>query len=185
MAAAGASSAKTSKFEDAAVNAPVVDYSQTKADGVELWAIRLPPGFDASRLDGLMLNSDGAMGDGFTVRAAPTAESGSIIPAFPSAKKNRWVLGKSFARQLVVALPPPDALASAAVPPPPLPPVPQVRNMRLCRPYPEITSPAAPPPAAATAASTSAPPAATRKRAEAPAAAGKAGKADKKARTRR
>ena len=177
---AGASSSK--KFEECPVNAPVVDYAQTKGDGIELWAIRLPPGFDPSRLDGLTLDSLGASGDGFTVREAPSVETASMLAAFPSAKKNRWMLGKPFARQLVVRVPPPATHASAEVPPPPLPRPPQVRSMRLCRPY-KVPEMCAPPAAAA---ASSSPPASTRKRAEAPASkAGKAGKADKRARTKR
>lgn len=187
MAAAGASkSSKAAKFEDAIVENPIIDYATTKSDDVELWAIRVPPGFDPAKLDSLTLRADGASGDGFTVRSAPAAEAGSIVPAFPSAKKNRWMLGKPFTRQLVVVVPPPSAHAHAAVVPPPLPPVPQVGGMRLSRPYPELKAPLPAAPgrdARASARSAEAPAAASKKRAEAPSSSSKSER--KKPKTRR
>ena len=147
MAASSSSAAahaKNSKFEDAIVSSPPIDFAQTKPDEVELWAIRVPPGFDVSRLDELSVSSAGARGDGFTLRAAPGLESGSIISAFPSAKKNRWMLGKAFARQLTVVVPPPPADTGAASVPPPLPPVPPKRGLRLSRPFPDIAPHATP-----------------------------------------
>ena len=109
MALAAASSSKEPKFVDAEVVQPPIDYSTTKSDDVELWAIRVPPGFDASRLDGLTLDTaGGARGDGFTVRAAPTCDPRLVVSAFPSTKKNRWVVGKPFTRQLAVIMDPPE-----------------------------------------------------------------------------
>ena len=62
MAAAGASkSSKAAKFEDAIVENPIIDYATTKSDDIELWAIRVPPGFDPAKLDSLTLRADGAM----------------------------------------------------------------------------------------------------------------------------
>lgn len=114
---------------------PVVDYSEIKGDDVELFAIRVPPGFDYHHLDGLRFDTAGSstQGDGFTLREAPVVESEALLSAFPSAKKNRWVAAKPFVRQLVVSMPPPEQAAAAESLPPPLPPVPQIQGLRLRR----------------------------------------------------
>ena len=111
----------------------VVDHSAIKGDNIELWAIRVPPGFDATQLDGLELNSASGIvsGDGFDLRDAPAVECEHILPAFPSAKRKRWVLAKPFARQLVVSIAPPPVSTAAQGVPPPLPPVPMASGLRL------------------------------------------------------
>ena len=106
-AAEAAGSSKEPKFVDAVVTDPPVDYKKTKDEDIELWAIRIPPGFDASRLDGLTLSAAGARGDGFTVRAQPSCDPKLVVSAFPSSKKNRWVQAKPFTRQLAVIMDPP------------------------------------------------------------------------------
>ena len=128
----------TTIFEAMGVTSPLIDHAQTKHEGVELWAIRVPPGFDASRLDQMSIGAAGASGDGFHLRDAPSIESAAVITAFPSAKKNRWLVGKRFTRQLVVSVPPPAEDGNSAVVPPPLPPVPPVSGLRLSRPFPDV-----------------------------------------------
>jgi hypothetical protein len=128
--------ASNKKFSSAEVKAPSVDFSDTRDDSVELWAIRCPPGFDASRLDGLSMGELGAEGDGFALAAAPSGGELAVLSAFPSAKKNRWLLGKGFARQFVVSVPPPPDAPSAMVQPEPLPPVPQKPGLRLRHSFP-------------------------------------------------
>lgn len=109
-----------------------IDHADIKSDEIELWAIRCPPGFDVSQLEGLDMSAAGtASGDGFEVRTAPMSECESVVSVFPSAKKKRYLVGKQFARNLVVSMPPPPAAASAAVLPPPLPPVPPPQGLRL------------------------------------------------------
>ena len=52
------SSSSSKKWAPATVNdAPPLDYAQTKGEDIELWAIRVPPGFDASQLDGLVVGA--------------------------------------------------------------------------------------------------------------------------------
>ena len=115
--AAGTSrSTKSSKAgkaakEETVINPPI-DYAETKADDVSLWALRIPPGFDPARLNGLTLDPAGVtIGDGFEIREMPVAETARMISAFPSAKKNRWLVAKPFVRQLAVIVPPPRAEA--------------------------------------------------------------------------
>ena len=120
------------KFNTAPVIAPPLDHSHVKSEDIELWAIRCPPGFDASQLEGLDMAADRVtQGEGFEVRPAPSDESDAVLSAFPSAKKGRWLLGKPFSRQLVVSLPEAPKKAAAAAPPPPLPPVPKIPGLRL------------------------------------------------------
>lgn len=140
------SSVLKKQFEDAVVSAPAIDHATAKADDVELWAIRVPPGFDVSKLDQLQLGAAGASGDGFALRETPAGESASSITAFPSAKKGKWIPGKGFARQFSVVMAPPEPHASSSMAPPPgLPPVEQKRGFRLNRPFPDI-APEPPPP---------------------------------------
>lgn len=136
-----------------AVADPVVDYADVKSGEVELWVIRTPPGFDASRLHGANISigeaaSSSSSGvataaapapdggsDGFVIRPTPQCESEGLVCAFPSGKKQRYVLGKSFARQFAVSEQIGAATAAvadaSAAPPPPLPPVPQIAGLRL------------------------------------------------------
>lgn len=146
------SSSSSKKWAPATVNdAPPLDYAQTKGEDIELWAIRVPPGFDASQLDGLAVGEAGAEGDGFVMKQMPEVECDATVCAFPSAKKKRWLVAKPFARQLVVSVPPPPLAASASSVPPPLPPVPQVPGLTfrqtsvfMSAPEPAAAEPASP-----------------------------------------
>ena len=131
--------------EENVVNPPI-DHANTEADDVSLWALRIPPGFDASRLNGLEIDPSGVTyGDGFEIREMPVVEAANIVSAFPSAKKNRWMVAKPFVRQLAVIVPPPKAEPSASEVPPPLPPVPPpTARLRLSRPFPDVPTPAVP-----------------------------------------
>ena len=140
--AASSSSSKPSKFGETTVTDPTIDHKALKGDDVELWSIRVPPGFDVAALDGITVGSDGATttlrgadGTSFMLQAAPAAECEPVVSAFPSAKKGRWLLAKSFARQYVVSAPPPGTKDSAAKDPPPLPPVPQLTSLRMRNPF--------------------------------------------------
>jgi hypothetical protein len=114
-----------------------VDYSDVKKD-CDLWMIRCPPGFDVAQLDGHQL-ADGAgeapsRGAGFVLRPVPSCEAEGLASAFPSAKKKRWLLGKAFARQFVVTVPPtaePPATDDDVSVPRPLPKPPQASGLRL------------------------------------------------------
>ena len=126
------SSTARAKLTPASLDSIEVDYADTKSDEIELWAIRCPPGFDVSQLEGLDVSAAGAAsGDSFEVRAAPMSECETVVSVFPSSKKKRYLVGKTFTRSLVVSIPPPPVAPSAAVLPPPLPPVPQVQGLRL------------------------------------------------------
>ena len=128
------SSSRSKKLAEAEVSHATIDYSAIKGDNIELWAIRVPPGFDATQLDGLTLSSasgGAASGDGFELRTAPAAECGHVLAAFPSVKRKRWLLGKPFSRQLVVSIPPPPVSSAAQGTPPPLPPVAMASGLRL------------------------------------------------------
>ena len=131
MTEASSSSTRSKKLTEAEVGHPTIDFAAVKGDEVELWAISVPPGFDASRLEGLDVTSDTALGNGFELRGAPAIECSPILAAFPSAKKKRWLLGKPFSKQLVVSVPPPPHSAATDKLPPPLPPVPMVPGLRL------------------------------------------------------
>ena len=103
---------------------------------------------DAARLHGATLdiaealNSSGgasmatvaANGTSFVLRPTPQEESHGLIAAFPHAKKQRYALGKTFARQFSVSVSAASAGAAAleeAPPDPQLPPVPQKKDLRL------------------------------------------------------
>ena len=129
-------SSKPSKFAEAEVGEPVVDFKALKGDEVELWSIRVPPGFDVSKLNGVTVNDDGApiQGGSFVMSAAPAAECEAVVSAFPSSKKKRWLLAKPFAKQYVVHVLPPTDVAAASTEPLPLPPVPQHTTLRMRNP---------------------------------------------------
>ena len=124
------------------------DHADVTSGSAELWIIRTPPGFDAARLHGATLdiaealNSSGgasmatvaANGTSFVLRPTPQEESHGLIAAFPHAKKQRYALGKTFARQFSVSVSGASAGAAAseeAPPDPQLPPVPQKKDLRL------------------------------------------------------
>ncbi len=120
------------------------DWSEVKKPDVELWAIRLPPGFDASRLGGHTLRGDDGAAcsssddGGFTLRPIPVCEAEGLLGAFPSAKKQRWIAGKPITRQFAVTVPPgplPPPAAHIADLGRPLPPVPPVPGLRLRQPF--------------------------------------------------
>ncbi|KAL1528433.1 hypothetical protein AB1Y20_009781 [Prymnesium parvum] len=96
-------------WETLAIPSEVVcDYSETKGEGTELWLVRCPPSFDVATLDGIdleesQLERGAAVGsDGLVLRAAPSVECGNYMLALPSAKANRWRLGKQPSRQLAL-----------------------------------------------------------------------------------
>ena len=124
------------------------DHADVTSGNAELWIIRTPPGFDAARLHGATLdiaealNSSGgasmatvaANGTSFVLRPTPQEESHGLIAAFPHAKKQRYALGKTFARQFSVSVSAASAGAAEseeAPPDPQLPPVPQKKDLRL------------------------------------------------------
>jgi hypothetical protein len=75
-----------------------------------------------------------ANGTSFVLRPTPQEESHGLIAAFPHAKKQRYALGKTFARQFSVSVSAASAGAAAseeAPPDPQLPPVPQKKDLRL------------------------------------------------------
>ena len=139
--AASSSSSKPSKFGETPVVDPTIDHKVLKGDDVELWSIRVPPGFDVAALDGVTIGSNGATtvrgadGASFTLQVAPAAECEPVVSAFPSAKKGRWLLAKSFSRQYVLTAQPPGIKEIAAQSPPPLPPVPQLTSLRMRNPF--------------------------------------------------
>ena len=127
------------------MTAPMVDYADVKSGDVELWLIRCPPGFDYTQLHGKPAIPMQASG-GITLRSVPSCETEGLIGAFPSLKKQRYMLGRPFTRQMVVTLPASAATASE-VPPTTLPPVPQHRRLTLRNPYelPQVSSDPVPP----------------------------------------
>ena len=118
------------------------DHADVTSGSAELWIIRTPPGFDAARLHGATLdiaealNSSGgasmatvaANGTSFVLRPTPQEESHGLIAAFPHAKKQRYALGKTFARQFSVSVSGASAGAAASEE---APPVPQKKDLRL------------------------------------------------------
>mmetsp|Transcript_23113 Transcript_23113/g.58965 ORF Transcript_23113/g.58965 Transcript_23113/m.58965 type:complete len:191 (+) Transcript_23113:19-591(+) len=126
-----------------ACNSGPVDHADVKSGDVELFVIRCPPGFDATRLHGTMVQlsehasslAEDGDDEGFVLRPTPACESQGLACAFPSSKKQRYVLGKTIARQFAVSERVAASVASASAaddaPPPPLPPVPQIPGLRL------------------------------------------------------
>ena len=140
----------------ASVGEPTTDYTATKDDDVELWMIRCPPDFDPSQLHGaafqfdpndsqsassssqsLMLHHSSA--DEVVLNAVPRVESQGFICAMPSAKKQRWMLAKHFARQFAISGGRSSSGGSSVATAPAhhdapratLPPVPMKPNLRL------------------------------------------------------
>ena len=108
-----------------------------EASGVEdcddLILIRVPPGFDAASLDGVMLAEGAAeapVGDGhFAVRPLPLCEVASFAAAFPSREHGRWVTRGSISACYSACMRLPSAAGERGGPAE-LPPVPQLQGLR-------------------------------------------------------
>ena len=77
-----------------------------KSKHTELWLVRCPGDFDPALLNGLALDltrESTPVGD-LCVREAAAAEAAELVVAAPGEK--RWRIGRPFARQLVVGVPP-------------------------------------------------------------------------------
>ena len=77
-----------------------------KSKHTELWLVRCPGDFDPALLNGLALDltrESTPVGD-LCVREAAATEAAELVVAAPGEK--RWRIGRPFARQLVVGVPP-------------------------------------------------------------------------------